>query len=82
MAGLLNVIKGVGKGVGEAYDAGKGLLDQFSMDTPSRMARAKEQGFDDRDFYHATGANIKEFDNSKIGSTTDEGWFGDRKSVV
>ena len=50
-----------------------GLLN---MDTPSRMARAKEQGFDDRDFYHATGANIKEFDNSKIGSTTDEGWFG------
>tara|TARA_R110000787_G_scaffold244528_1_gene350450 strand:- start:137 stop:1228 length:1092 start_codon:yes stop_codon:yes gene_type:complete len=32
MAGLLNVIKGVGKGVGEVYDAGKGLLDQFDMD--------------------------------------------------
>jgi len=30
MAGLLNVIKGVGKGVGEVYDAGKGLLDQFN----------------------------------------------------
>jgi hypothetical protein len=61
----------------KAFNSGaspvRGLLD---MDTPSRMARAKEQGFDDRDFYHATGANIKEFDNSKIGSTTDEGWFG------
>ena len=51
----------------------RGLMD---MSTPARMARAKEQGFGDRDFYHATGANIKEFDDSKIGSTTDEGWFG------
>ena len=31
MAGLLNVIKGLGKGVGEVYDAGKGLLDQFNV---------------------------------------------------
>ena len=62
MAGLLNVIKGVGKGVGEVYDAGKGLLDQFSMDTPSRMARAKEQGFSDTDYYHGTKQDVKEFE--------------------
>ena len=59
--------------IGLGAKAVAGLMD---MSTPARMARAKEQGFDDRDFYHATGANIKEFDNSKIGSTTDEGWFG------
>ena len=79
MAGLLNVIKGVGKGVGEVYDASKGLLDQLDMDTPSRMARAKDQGFDtDTKWYHGTsvdadpktGLPFKEFDSSLLGSSS------------
>ena len=53
-----------------------GLLD---MDTPSRMARAREQGFDtDTKWYHGTsvdadpktGLPFKEFDSSLLGSSS------------
>ena len=53
----------LGAGASEDADAGiigkaKGLL----MDTPSRMARAKEQGFDvDTPYYHASKQDISEF---------------------
>jgi len=66
-----SVDDGEGSAAWKAAEA-KGL----DMSQEGRMARAKAMGFGDRDFYHATGANIREFDNSKIGSTTDEGWFG------
>ena len=64
-------------GASEDADAGvvssgtkavRGLLD---MDTPSRMARAKEQGFDtDNVIYHATTANFSAFDPKMAGSST------------
>ena len=59
-----------------AKKVGTGLLD---MDKPSRMARAKEQGFDtDTKWYHGTsvdadpktGLPFKEFDSSLLGSSS------------
>jgi hypothetical protein len=47
--------------------AGKGDLP---MDEASRMARAREMGFDERDFYHGTRANFEFFDPAKAGSAT------------
>jgi hypothetical protein len=59
--------------LGKTAKAAKGLL----MDTPSRMARAKEQGFGDQTYYHGTNADIDAFDKSKVGSKTDSGMYGD-----
>ena len=59
--------------LGKTTKAAKGLL----MDTPSRMARAKEQGFGDQTYYHGTNADIDAFDKSKVGSKTDSGMYGD-----
>ena len=45
----------------------KGLID-LAMDYASRMARAKEQGFDaDQVYYHGSDKDIKEFQPSRIG---------------
>ncbi len=44
----------------------------------ARLARAKEQGFDvDNPVYHGTSAEkLSEFDEKKIGSATDAGFYG------
>ncbi len=50
-----------------------GTLD---MSTEARMQRAGEQEYDvDTPLYHGTGADVLEFDPSKMGQT-DDGWFG------
>jgi len=56
----------------------KKITDELPMDTASRMARAKEMGFDvDTPMYHGTRAkNIKGFDDSLIGSVHDSGYYG------
>jgi hypothetical protein len=42
------------------------------MDEPSRMQRAREQGFDvDTPLYHGTASDFEAFDRSKFGSATD-----------
>jgi len=50
----------------------------LSSDDTQRLARAKEQGFDvDNPVYHGTSAEkLSEFDEKKIGSATDDGYFG------
>ena len=52
----------------------KNLLDA----APERLKRAKEQGFDvDNPIYHGTSSEkIDAFDESRIGSATDEGHYG------
>lgn len=45
------------------------------MDEASRMARSKEMGFD-VDAYHATVRDFGAFDNAKIGSHLDTGYYG------
>ena len=68
LAGLLGV---TAMGASEDADAGvlgkaKGLL----MDTPSRMARAKEQGFDvDTPVYHGTSEDFDSFDPDRAIGT-------------
>lgn len=44
--------------------AGVPMPSRLPMDYASRMARAKEMGFD-TNVYHATGADIQQFDNAK-----------------
>ena len=61
--------------------AGKGLLDaalDSAASQSKRLARAKEQGYDvDNPVYHGTSAeNIDAFDDSLIGSATDDGHYG------
>jgi hypothetical protein len=52
----------------ESLNGPQGLLD---MDTPSRMARATEQGFDvDNPVYHGTTASFSAFDPNMAGSST------------
>ena len=36
-------------------------------DEAAKLKRAKDQGFGEETFYHGTTADIKEFDNSKMG---------------
>lgn len=49
---------------------------ELPMDYASRMARAKEMGFDvDNIYYHGTGSDFTEYDPLKFGQT-DGGWFG------
>ena len=47
-------------------------------DDVARLARAREQGFEvDNPFYHGTNSdNLLEFDERKIGSSTDAGYYG------
>ena len=46
-------------------------LAKLPMDEVSRLARAKEMGFNPNQvFYHGTKQNIESFDPSKMGSTT------------
>jgi GNAT superfamily N-acetyltransferase len=49
----------------------------LSMDTPSRMARAKAMGFDvDAPLYHGTDKDFAAFDLGKTGTATDTGFYG------
>jgi predicted GNAT family acetyltransferase len=57
------------------YEAGETGAD-MPMDVASRMARAREMGFD-ADAFHATTADFQAFDPMRRGSATDAGWFGD-----
>lgn len=60
---------------------GKAATAALPMDEASRLARARELGFDvDNPVYHGSRNNpkpFKEFDLSKIGKGTDYGWFGE-----
>mgnify|MGYP003675396836 CR=1 FL=1 len=60
----MSVFKAAVKIIGSVYD------------DAAKLKRAKDQDFGEETFYHATTADIKEFDNSKIGTVTDDGWFG------
>jgi hypothetical protein len=57
------------------YEAGETGVD-LPMDEASRVARAREMGFD-TDAFHATTADFQAFDPMRRGSATDAGWFGD-----
>jgi len=59
-----------------AMDAAR--ADPYDVAEAARLARAKEQGFDvDNPVYHGTSAEkLTEFDEKKIGSATDDGYFG------
>ena len=61
---------------GAAMDAAR--ADPYDVAEAARLARAKEQGFDvDNPVYHGTSAEkLTEFDEKKIGSATDDGYFG------
>jgi hypothetical protein len=49
-------------------------VKSLAMDEASRMARAKEMGFDTgKTFYHGTKANIEGFDPEALGSSTKAG---------
>jgi len=66
IAGLL----GAGAMMG-SDDADAGILGKATgllMDTPSRMARAKEQGFGDQTYYHGTNADIDAFKINENGT--------------
>ena len=57
----------------------KGIIDagsDLAMDYSSRMARAKDQGFDtSTPYYHGTDDNIDAFDIDKVGENTPENTF-------
>lgn len=59
----------LGNEIGSVGPNIKGIIDNeanLPMDQASRLARAKEQGFDtDKTYYHGTKNNIKEFDPNK-----------------
>lgn len=59
-------------GANVAADAERATLP---TDTASRMARAKKMGFN-VDAYHATVRDFGAFDNAKIGSHLDTGYYG------
>ena len=60
----------------DAADAAK--IDPNEATGAARLSRAKEQGFDvDNPVYHGTSAEkLSEFDEKKIGSATDAGFYG------
>ena len=70
----------------------KGIIDAVSdlaMDYQSRMARAKEQGFDtDTPYYHGSDDNIDAFDIDKVGQNTITNtfpngfWFSPEKKIA
>ena len=70
----------------------KGIIDAVSdlaMDYQSRMARAKEQGFDtDTPYYHGSDDNIDAFDINKVGQNTITNtfpngfWFSPEKKIA
>jgi hypothetical protein len=60
-------------------DLGPKLTDDLPMDEASRMARAREMGFDPENIiYHGTDPRnkITAFDSSRIGSANDTGHYG------
>jgi hypothetical protein len=59
-----------------AMDAAR--ADPYDVAEAARLARAKDQGFDvDNPVYHGTSAEkLSEFDEKKIGSATDAGFYG------
>jgi len=75
--GLGNDVGAIGPGVGELIakrQAEKMALKNpqpLPMDQASRMARAKQMGFDpETTWYHGTKANIEEFNPQELGSST------------
>lgn len=60
---------------GAPLDGAVRVVDDLPMDEASRMARAREMGFD-REVYHAAHAPFDEFDPDLIGSSTDAGQLG------
>jgi hypothetical protein len=53
-----------------AMSGGRSVPD-LPMDQASRMARAKEMGFDtDKTWYHVTDEDVAEFDSSRLGQNT------------
>jgi hypothetical protein len=63
---------------GAEAPSGANSPDSLPMDEASRLARAREMGFDtDAPLYHGTNApQFDQFDLSKMGSGTDWGFFG------
>jgi hypothetical protein len=52
-------------------DVASNIKPALPMDEASRMARAKEQGFNvDKKYFHGTDTDIKEIDPSKFGGAT------------
>ena len=84
--GILELLKAVGKGLVKQDDAAKQIAElgypesvakriasgELPMDEASRLARAKEQGFNTKNrLLHGTDADIKAFDKEMRGSSTD-----------
>ncbi len=62
-----------GRGAGQGKELAQTKLP---MDEASRMARAREMGFDvDNVYYHGTMKDVDQFDPEKFG-TNDYGWHG------
>lgn len=73
-AGLLGA--GALTGSEEADAGALGKTSGLLMDTASRMARAKEQGFDvDTPYYHGTNVEFDSFD-ADLGNQRDVGFYG------
>lgn len=78
MANLSKLAKNLAKYSDEAVESlskkAKKLpqaADELPMDEASRMARAKEMGFDtEKTYYHGTGNDIEEFNPELLGSNT------------
>jgi hypothetical protein len=80
MAGPVSALRRVGKSIADQVaelvrlgypesTAKKIASGELPMDQASRMARAREQGFDvDRPMFHGTNADFTAFDRSKIGT--------------
>lgn len=60
------LVKALRKGLGEGVDA---LMD-LPKDKTARTARAKEQGFDERVYYHGTSEDFEAFDLGLAGRDT------------
>ena len=84
--GIFEILKAIAKGLLKEDDAAKKIAElgypesvakriasgELPMDEASRMARAKEQGFNTKNrLLHGTDADIKAFDKEMRGSSTD-----------
>ena len=85
----LSMLPVVGKAAGKGLKAGLKELDNLPMDEASRMARAKEMGFNpERTYYHGTSGDIASFDPAKKGDVTESRsakkafWFTDDPEVT
>lgn len=66
----------IGKGAGDLTDALRKAADDLPMDDASRMARAKEMGFDvDTPLFHGTADDVYAF-NLDHPNRKDTGWLG------